>query len=56
MKTAMAVKFDEQNKLMIICLKVLAKPVPAAAGIQVGRALFLFERCKRHVGVLSNNC
>lgn len=40
---------------MIICLKVLAKPVPAAAGIQGRRTLPLFERCKRHVGALPDN-
>jgi len=34
---------------------VLAKLVPAAAGIQGGQTLFFFERCKRHVGELSDN-
>jgi len=29
--------------------------VPAAAGIQGGQTLFLFERCKRHVGRLAKN-
>jgi len=30
--------------------------VPADAGIQGGRTLFLIERCKRYVGTTSDEC